>query len=434
MSQENQEFKSQPVQEVLGSVPHWILRFGILIVSIIIILIIVGSAIFKYPDVVKASMSLISTTPPITLKAKNSGKIKNLTIADKQRIPQNTYLATIENPARLEDVLYLKNYLNCLAQNKMYLDSLPRKDLIIGDLQSLYANYYTDLIKYQNFNSLDYYKSKISISERKIREYADLHSRQSKQLTFVYEKKQLALNQYKRDSLLNRRGIISDEDLELSRSKVLDITLNILNMEVNLQSSTMQTSNLKETLIDNEYQYLDKKSELEVQLRTDIDQLNMAIRKWENDYVFKSPIEGIVVFTNFWKENQNVQAEEDVFNIIPIEGGKLIGKATMPMDGSGKVKIGQKVNVHFLNFPDHEFGMVKGLVHNISLVPAKDADGKFNYIVEIIFPEGLKTTYNKYLPYLPEMQAEVDIITDDITLLERVFLPLRKLWSQSQAD
>lgn len=35
MSQENQEFKSQPVQEVLGSVPHWILRFGILIVSII---------------------------------------------------------------------------------------------------------------------------------------------------------------------------------------------------------------------------------------------------------------------------------------------------------------------------------------------------------------------------------------------------------------
>lgn len=98
----------------------------------------------------------------------------------------------------------------------------------------------------------------------------------------------------------------------------------------------------------------------------------------------------------------------------------------MPIDRSGKVKIGQRVNISFNNFPDKEFGIVRGIVHNISLVPTKK--GEVNqYILEINLINGLKTTYGKTLPFLPEMEGEADIVTDDLSLLERFFLPLKKL-------
>jgi HlyD family secretion protein len=45
-------------------------------------------------------------------------------------------------------------------------------------------------------------------------------------------------------------------------------------------------------------------------------------------------------------------------------------------------------------------------------------------------PDGLMTTYKKELPYLPNMQGRADIITEDITLLERFFMPIKKALSE----
>ena len=106
----------------------------------------------------------------------------------------------------------------------------------------------------------------------------------------------------------------------------------------------------------------------------------------------------------------------------------------MPITRSGKVKVGQKVNIRFVNFPDNEYGITKGIVKNISMVPTKDAQGMNYYTVEIELPEGLTTNYNKELPYLPEMQAQADIVTENISLLERFFMPLRKIWTEGMEN
>ena len=103
----------------------------------------------------------------------------------------------------------------------------------------------------------------------------------------------------------------------------------------------------------------------------------------------------------------------------------------LPTERSGKVKVGQKVNIRFNNYPDNEYGIVKGVVKNISLIPASQGQGTKSYIVDIELPNGLKTTYNKTLPFLPEAEGQADIITDDITLLERFLLPLRKVITES---
>jgi HlyD family secretion protein len=147
------------------------------------------------------------------------------------------------------------------------------------------------------------------------------------------------------------------------------------------------------------------------------------------NYVLISPIAGNITFTKFWAKNQNVGGGETVFTIVPIEEPELIGKANMPIARSGKVRQGQKVNIRFENFPDAEFGMVRGIVKNISLIPTQ-VDNAYFYTVEIVFPQELSTTYGKTLPFLPNMKGRADIVTDDITVLQRFIMPLRQIWKK----
>jgi HlyD family secretion protein len=73
--------------------------------------------------------------------------------------------------------------------------------------------------------------------------------------------------------------------------------------------------------------------------------------------------------------------------------------------------------------------MLKGVVNNISLVPTV-SDETMYYVVEIGLPDGLHTNYKKKLPYRPNMQGRADIITDDMSLLERFIQPVRNIFRE----
>jgi HlyD family secretion protein len=51
--------------------------------------------------------------------------------------------------------------------------------------------------------------------------------------------------------------------------------------------------------------------------------------------------------------------------------------------------------------------------------------------VEVSLPDKLVTTYKKELPYLLNMQGQADIITEDISLLERFILPIKRVLKES---
>ncbi len=53
-------------------------------------------------------------------------------------------------------------------------------------------------------------------------------------------------------------------------------------------------------------------------------------------------------------------------------------------------------------------------------------------MVEIAFPNGLKTNYGKVLPITQQMQGVGDIITNDLRLIERFFMPIKKLIKNQQ--
>jgi len=99
--------KSDEVQEVMNYVPHWIVRSGITIVFITILMLLGVSWLIKYPDVIKARVTIISQTPPIKVVARSNGKL-TLYVKDHDPVTPGKILAVIENPANIEDVFVLK--------------------------------------------------------------------------------------------------------------------------------------------------------------------------------------------------------------------------------------------------------------------------------------------------------------------------------------
>ena len=102
------EIRSEELHEVMGKIPPWILRQGITVLFVIIIVILIGSYFFRYPDVVPAEMTLTGRYPVAQIVSRASGKISQLYISDGQNVEKNTKLAVIENPASTEDMIFLK--------------------------------------------------------------------------------------------------------------------------------------------------------------------------------------------------------------------------------------------------------------------------------------------------------------------------------------
>ena len=175
---------------------------------------------------------------------------------------------------------------------------------------------------------------------------------------------------------------------------------------------------------------INRNEELE-KLSSSIDEsfsnLKAQVKIWENNYLLTSPIGGIVTFTKFWSENQSVNKDEPVLAIVPDNPGKFIGRIYLKMQRSGKVKPGQDVNIKLSSYPYLEYGIVRGKVVTKSLVPSGDA-----YVIEIELPNGLTTLYNRKLDFNQNMQGIAEIITEDMSLLQKIVNPFRYLLSKNK--
>jgi len=74
------ELRSQEVQDVLGKVPPSILRWGITVIAMVLIVLLVGAYLFKYPEIV-SGQAIITTKESksfctMLLPAAGSGKVK----------------------------------------------------------------------------------------------------------------------------------------------------------------------------------------------------------------------------------------------------------------------------------------------------------------------------------------------------------------------
>ena len=303
-------------------------------------------------------------------------------------------------------------------------------------MQSLYASFCVLLFNYEEYVRQQYYPNKIRMTKERIVRYEEQYNSLLRQQKITEEQTALIDKNHERSANMHEYGGISGKELDESRSRQLQGQLSEENMHTAVNNMRIQLAQLNESIIDMEYQHTEKLNDFQSQIRSMSSQLKAGIQAWEMSYVLIAPIDGKISFTRYWVSNQNVQAGEEVFSIIPVSESPVIGKAMLPVARSGKVKTGQNVNIRLDNFPDSEFGMLRGVVQTISLVPTS-VGGTTYYVVEITLPEGLTTNYRKELLAISEAGASLsqgvaDIITEDMSLLERFVMPMRKIFTLRQ--
>ncbi len=425
------ELRSEEVEDILGRVPGWITRNGIILLFLVLIFLLIGSWTFRVPDVKEATVSVTSIQPPAAVEARSDGKIEELRVADNERVEEGAILAVIENPSDAVDVLALKKELSKikpLSPIQLDLDLPVNGKSDLGPVQTSYAAFYKNYRDYAAFLELDYHNRKIELLKNELNQYSDYSINLNTRALILKEEYLLAEKQFGRDSSLFLENVVSESNLETSKSEMLS-KRNSWQELISLKAQNdINTAKIEAQVLEMELKKQEMNTQLTNSMEESLNNLKSSIASWEKNYLIIAPVSGHVTFNNYWSENQNVRAGEKVMTIIPEEAGNLLGKIKLPLKGAGEVKEGQPVNIRFENYPYLEYGMVKGIVSNVSKVH----DGEF-YTVELDLPDGLTTYYGIEIGFNQHMQGSAEILTDNMRLLQRIFNPMKNAISRQRA-
>jgi multidrug efflux pump subunit AcrA (membrane-fusion protein) len=420
------ELRSEEVQEILTRVPHWLIRWGNVVILTILVLMFWVSWFVQYPDVISTKISITTNIPPEKLVAKTTGRIEAILVNDREIITQKTPLAVIENAANYTDVFLLKSIVDTIDidKNKFPFDKIKLAQL--GEIESYFAVFQKESVADELNATLQPFQV-----EGKAQSYEAIQLKE--RLSLLESQKSINQNELvlqksdlDRYETLYKKGIIATQEIEKQR-------LIYLQHQKNYKSMLSAISQLKSSLND-----LNKNSKttqinenkenvnLERNVIQAFYQLKKAIKDWELNYVLRSSINGKVSYLQLWAVNQTVNSGDNVFAVIPTNESGYIGKIKAPAQNSGKIKIGQTVNIRLANYPDREFGIIKGTIKAISLTPDKEG----NLLIDVSLPNGLQTSYKKQIVFQQEMTGTADIVTEDLRLIERLLYQFRAIFKR----
>lgn len=417
-----------PLNEILGATPGWLLRSGIGIVAFFVFLLLGGSMLFRYPDIVEAPVVVVADNPPVNLISVSSGKLERMLKAEGDHVEKGELIAVIESPLHMDDVLWLRNII-ADSQNpfeyfdvQVYGKFAVREKVNLGPLQPAYNEVLKNLLDYKQFENLQFHPQRIQHFETQLKERKQIEAQIRHQL-FTFEKVyHLSRSNFQRDSLLFSEKFISAVDYERTQSEYLSRRITLEEYQSQLINLEVQKNDIRSSLLETGMDYTRQKSEHKMRVRSSFENLKSQLLQWEKNYAFLAPVCGELVFSGIWVQNQHVNAGEPIFSIIPHDFGKFVARGGLPLYGSGKVKIGNRVNIRLAGYPYQEFGVLQGEVSHIAAIPS----GEF-FPVQVHLNNGLKTSYHYPLGQHVMLDGIAHIITEDISLFNRMMNPLRSL-------
>lgn len=427
-AQDNIQIRSEEVQEILSHVPNWMIRYGNTLVFLLLLLLLAISWFVKYPDIITAEVVVTTKIPPEKIFAKSTGQIESILVNNNSQITKNTIIGVIENSGNYKDILLLKSILDTISIDKMNftfpMDQLPF--LILGDISMDFATFETGYSEYVLSKKLQPYSSEfsannLSLAEIKNRLVILKSQKELNEKELEFNKKDLD-----RNKMLFDNGIIAAQDYERKQLEYTQSKRTLKNMSTSISQLHEAIGNSKNTIKSSEIRKTQDDTRLLKKVIQSFYQLKKSVKDWELRFALKSSIAGKVSYLSFWNENQTVNIGDLVFTIIPIKSLGYIGKIKAPIQNAGKIKVKQKVNIRLANYPDTEFGVLNGIVENISLFPDKEG----NYLVDVTLDKELITSYNKKIEFQQEMSGKAEIITEDLRLIERFFYQLKNVFKR----
>ena len=437
MPERGDNYYSEPVQEIMGSIPSWITRWGVTVIAGIFALIVIGCCIIRYPQTLTSSITLTSENPPSDLAARYDGLLDTVCVVNGQKVRNGDLVALLSTPADYGDIMAVRDLLDSLSSRER--DALPDavsspslyENYRLGDLQSSWSELVRSCRAYMNWSEIDQSGHQKRLVEEQIGKNREYYGDLLVQKAVLEQDMRYELAGLERDSLLMAEGAISRAEYEATLKNWTSKKGSLASFEATLTSTQLSILQLRQQLTELEIQRQNEETEHLRGIMQQASQLKAQVAQWLEQYAVISPADGTVSLQKVWSRGQHVMVGDVIASIVPDEGDRVIGRLQVPSSGFGKVEEGQTVNVRLNGFPYMEFGVLKGVVESIPAVPQTVTTAEGNsivYTVEVSFPDSLVTTYGKELPMVQQMDGTAEIITRDRRLIGQFIDPVLSLF------
>jgi hypothetical protein len=135
------ETRSPEIQEVVGKMPSWIIRRGLVIITLFIIAISTVAYLVKYPDKIAVKVMINNSNAPVILKSNRNFQIDTFLVSDNALVKSTELIAFFKSDINIENLNSLDSTLQSIQRlispdqiSKINFDTSYR----LSDIQSSY--------------------------------------------------------------------------------------------------------------------------------------------------------------------------------------------------------------------------------------------------------------------------------------------------------
>ena len=423
----NNNIRNEQVSEIISNNPGFLVRNGISLFVVMLIGILAVCSFVKYPDIITTSAKLTAINPPKEIKAKVNGRLIKLFATENLQAKEGTVLGYLESTGNHQHIINLSNTINSMfyqMQRNQVLQAITDFNLFLstnktvennGEIQVAYQTFILAFYTYNQYLKNGFYLQKLSMLQKDIKYLQELKSSLLQQKKMTEEDVKLMQENFAAQEKMNKEKVIAPVEYRNEKSK-------LIGKEISLPQ-------LNSTIINNDNSQHSKQKEI-VELQNQIAQqqnifiqalqsFKATIDDWKTKYLLLAPIDGTIQFDGFLQENQLLQINQTVCFVNP-KNSTYYAQALIPQANFGKIKSNQKVLLKFPSYPFQEYGYIEGSLNFISNIPTDSG-----YASKIILAQNLLTNYNKPVIFKEGLNASAEIVTEDLSLLERFFYNIK---------
>jgi multidrug resistance efflux pump len=414
------ELRHEDVQEILGTPPSWIVRWGITVILLGVGVLFWVSWVVKYPDIIHAQVQITTETPPVPVVARTTGYLSKLAVKDGDYVSKDTILVVLQSTASYTDVMDLDQKLHVLdSLTPSVIDRFQASvGMNLGDIQPSYSAFVQTLKEFQFKKEANFSAKTVNQLDAQIRNLDSQIRGEKSKLDVAFTNLKAAKKRFMEKQDLYTHNDISRNELEDAKKEEYKIEIDIKNIKTNIDQLNGSILQIKRGILDVEQTTQTSAATNYASLIEAIYQVKTSINRWKQTYILTAPMSGKVSFFNdYWAQNQNIKEGDNVMAIVPTDGKGIVGLVAVPMAISGKVLENQRVVMKFDSYNYQEYGVVNGIVASKALVP----NPQKMLSVRINLTNGLITSYGKQLTFGQQMLGSAEIISEDKRFIERVF-------------
>jgi len=408
--------------EFIAQKTAFIDNYALVIYFVILLILLAGTWLIKYPDIIQANARLTSGNGPKEIIARSEGRMVRLFVKNDQQVQAGQMLFWMESTASHEEILDLSQRLNtCIrllddSQSEKVSSILMRSYSGLGELQAAYQQFVSARQQFNDYLINGYYAHKKKLLQQDILALGSMEGNLKNQKQVTQGDLDLSEESFKMNDELYKTKVISKSDYMSEQSKLFNKQLAI--------------PQINSSLYLNETQQREKKRELN-QLEHDISQqkviftqvlqsLKSSVDEWIKKYILLSPVSGTISFIVPIQQDQFIQTGKLLGYINPNDA-RYYSEIYIPQYNFGKVDTGMAVQLRLEAYPYQEFGYIPGKLQYISKV-ATDS----GFLATVNLSQHLETNYKIPIQYKNNLRGQALIITRDARLLQRLYYSVIK--------